>query len=100
MIVPEIFHSYESVASMVPLAATIILTGMVCIRCWFSYFSSFINNHFTWLYFDAAINPPIAAIGPSILTSAAANLGVGVLNPAVPGYQAFDLRLSNPMVMS
>lgn len=43
------------------------------------------------------INPPIAAFGPSILPSSAANLNLGVLNPAVSVYQAFDPRLSNPM---
>lgn len=44
-----------------------------------------------------AINPSIAALGPSILPSSAANLNIGVLNPAVSVYQAFDPRLSNPM---
>ncbi|KAK7317441.1 hypothetical protein RJT34_01681 [Clitoria ternatea] len=44
-----------------------------------------------------AINPPIAALGPSVLPSSAANMNIGVLNPAVSVYQGFDPRLSNPM---
>lgn len=60
-------------------------------------FSCFLNNQFTWLYSGAVINPSIAALGPSVLASSAANLNIGVINPAV--YQAFDPRLSNPMVM-
>ncbi|KAH1188478.1 Zinc finger CCCH domain-containing protein 37 [Glycine max] len=45
-----------------------------------------------------AINPPIAGLGASILPSSAANLNIGLLNPAVSAYQAFEPRLSNPMV--
>ncbi|KAK7405793.1 hypothetical protein VNO78_07402 [Psophocarpus tetragonolobus] len=44
-----------------------------------------------------AIHPPISGLGPSILPSSAANLNIGLLNPAVSVYQAFDPRLSNPM---
>ncbi|OIW08106.1 hypothetical protein TanjilG_06649 [Lupinus angustifolius] len=44
-----------------------------------------------------AINPPVAALGPSVLASSAANLNIGLINPAAPVYQAFDPRLSNPM---
>jgi len=35
------FHSYESVVSTVPLAATIILIGMVCITYWLFIFFPF-----------------------------------------------------------
>ncbi|KAL2971615.1 hypothetical protein AAZX31_15G205600 [Glycine max] len=45
-----------------------------------------------------AINPPIAGLGASIFPSSAANLNIGLLNPAVSAYQAFEPRLSNPMV--
>ncbi|KAK7313822.1 hypothetical protein VNO77_39024 [Canavalia gladiata] len=45
-----------------------------------------------------AINPPIAGLGPSVLPSSAANMNIGVLNPAVSVYQAFDPRLSNSMM--
>ncbi|KAL5176767.1 Zinc finger CCCH domain-containing protein 37 [Glycine soja] len=44
-----------------------------------------------------AINPPIAGLGASIFPSSAANLNIGLLNPAVSVYQAFEPRLSNPM---
>ncbi|KAK7256979.1 hypothetical protein RIF29_30625 [Crotalaria pallida] len=44
-----------------------------------------------------AINPPIAALGASVLASSAANLNIGAINPAASVYQAFDPRLSNPM---
>ncbi|CAL0303661.1 unnamed protein product [Lupinus luteus] len=71
-------------------------TGM-CMLSLVHTFSCFINNHFTFLYFGAAINPPIAALGPSVLASSAANLNIGLINPAAPVYQAFDPRLSNPM---
>jgi len=51
------------------------------------------------VYIHAAINPPIAGLGASILPSSAASLNIGLLSPAVSVYQAFDPRLSNPMVM-
>jgi len=62
-------------------------------------FSCFLNNYFALSFFDAAINPPIAGLGASIFPSSAANLNIGLLNPAVSVYQAFEPRLSNPMVM-
>ncbi|XP_061369783.1 zinc finger CCCH domain-containing protein 37 [Gastrolobium bilobum] len=43
------------------------------------------------------INSPVSAFGPSVLASSAANLNIGVINPAVSVYQALDTRLSNPM---
>ncbi|WVZ03805.1 hypothetical protein V8G54_024611 [Vigna mungo] len=46
-----------------------------------------------------AINPPIAGLGASVLPSSATSLNIGLLSPAVSVYQAFDPRLSNPMVM-
>ncbi|KAL5061830.1 hypothetical protein RYX36_023567 [Vicia faba] len=45
-----------------------------------------------------AINPAMSALAPSVLaSSAAANLNIGLINPAASFYQAFDPRLSNPM---
>lgn len=92
---------YKSVASSVPVAATIIQTWMVCCMALdVNTFSCFLNNHFTCFYFGAAINPAISSLAPSVLTSsAAANLNIGVINPAEYFYQAFDPRFSNPMVM-
>lgn len=44
-----------------------------------------------------AINPTISTLAPSVLASSAANLNIGVINPAACLYQAFDPRLSNPV---
>ncbi|KAL1346411.1 zinc finger CCCH domain-containing protein 37 isoform X2 [Arachis duranensis] len=44
-----------------------------------------------------AIYPSVAAFGSSMVTSMAANLSIGSINPSVPIYQAYDPRLSNPM---
>ena len=91
-----------SVASMVPLAATTILTGMVCLQSWNSlflisdaymiYLNSTVDlntcdSKFHW-DFCAAINPPAAAIGLPIVASPATNLNIGVVKP----------RLSQPTV--
>jgi hypothetical protein len=62
-------------------------------------FFMFLNNNLTCLYFGAAINPPISALAPSLLGSSAANHNIGVINPAASFYQAFDPRISNPMVI-
>lgn len=45
----------------------------------------------------SAINPPVSALGPSVLASSTANLNIGAINPAASFYQAFDPSLSNPM---
>ncbi|KAI9104216.1 hypothetical protein K1719_023052 [Acacia pycnantha] len=41
------------------------------------------------------INPPATGLGHSVLTSAAANLNFGIVNPAASIYQAIDPRLSS-----
>ncbi|KAI4333237.1 hypothetical protein L6164_018071 [Bauhinia variegata] len=52
-------------------------------------------NHPDW----NVIDPSVAALGHSILlTPAAANLNIEVVNPAASLYQAIDPRLSNPTV--
>ena len=101
-----------SVASMVPLAATTILTGMVCLQSWNSlflisdaymiYLNSTVDlntcdSKFHW-DFCAAINPPAAALGLPIVASPATNLNIGVVNPAASIYQTIDPRLAQPTV--
>lgn len=88
---------------MVPLAATIIQTGMVCLISRFFllqihdlilFKQKLFNTHASLLHCCAAINPPAAAIGHAIVASPAANLNVGVVNPATSILHPIDPRLS------
>ncbi|XP_037495462.1 zinc finger CCCH domain-containing protein 37 [Jatropha curcas] len=45
-----------------------------------------------------AINPPAAAISHPIVANPAANLNIGVINPAASLYQTIDPRLAQPML--
>ncbi|KAI4323315.1 hypothetical protein L6164_022930 [Bauhinia variegata] len=51
-------------------------------------------NHPDW----SVINTPVAALGHSVLTPTAANLSIGIVNPAASLYQAIDPRMSSSMV--
>lgn len=66
----------------------------------FNYRNVNLNNCFSKLslLIYAAINPPASAIGHPFITSPAASLSLGIVNPAASIYQTIDPRLAQSAV--